>query len=395
MIPCKPTSDDTLVSAALKVLGTASPWLKAEYGALVAKLWQEGAIRDAYSPEGSVCERGGTLPDKPARDETIQIVAPGVAARRGKGGTLHSRQALLHSLCHIESWAIDLSWDIIARFGQKERMPREFFDDFVRVAAEEGRHFTMLAARLAEIGARYGQFPAHDGLWDSAAVTSEDLKGRLAVEHCVHEARGLDVLPQTISRFRAGGDDTTADLLECIIYEEEISHCRAGVRWFTYLCRREHEVGKQGSLEEGGPCSSLSIKESMGQSQLLSSDPQGGTPTPVVDELEPLDGTVPISTPATARDVIADLVRCRVSGTYRTAEEMGVARGMQEGEGRQAGGVLAAAPEGDGHLEEKVVEEFHRTVRKYFRGRLKPPFNEGARAAAGFGPQWYLPLAEC
>lgn len=77
--------------------------------------------------------------------------------------------------------------DIIARFGKQGSMPREFFDDFVRVAQDEGRHFTLLAARLEELGSFYGALPAHDGLWDSAVATSKDLFARLAVEHCVHE----------------------------------------------------------------------------------------------------------------------------------------------------------------------------------------------------------------
>jgi uncharacterized ferritin-like protein (DUF455 family) len=77
--------------------------------------------------------------------------------------------------------------DIIARFGKQEAMPREFFTDFVKVAQDEGRHFTLLAARLEELGSYYGALPAHDGLWDSATATSKDLLSRLAVEHCVHE----------------------------------------------------------------------------------------------------------------------------------------------------------------------------------------------------------------
>jgi len=85
------------------------------------------------------------------------------------------------------------SQDIIARFGKQEAMPREFFTDFVKVAQDEGRHFTLLAARLEELGSAYGALPAHDGLWDSAMATSKDLLARLAVEHCVHEV-GLLIL---------------------------------------------------------------------------------------------------------------------------------------------------------------------------------------------------------
>ncbi|ESQ30929.1 hypothetical protein EUTSA_v10012277mg, partial [Eutrema salsugineum] len=102
--------------------------------------------------------------------------------------------------------------DIIARFGKLEKMLREFFTDFVLVAQDEGRHFTLLAARLEEIGSHYGALPAHDGLWDSATATSQDLLARWAIEHCVHEER--------------------------VVYPEEITHCAAGVKWFKYLCAR-------------------------------------------------------------------------------------------------------------------------------------------------------------
>lgn len=83
--------------------------------------------------------------------------------------------------------------DIIARFGKQESMPREFFTDFVKVAQDEGRHFTLLAARLKELGSFYGALPAHDGLWDSAIATSKDLLARLAIEHCVHEVLSLSL----------------------------------------------------------------------------------------------------------------------------------------------------------------------------------------------------------
>jgi len=37
---------------------------------------------------------------------------------------------------------------------------------------------------------------------------------------------------------------------------------------------------------------------------------------------------------------------------------------------------------------------FHENVRKYFRGALKPPFNDALRLQAGMTPEWYLPLVE-
>jgi uncharacterized ferritin-like protein (DUF455 family) len=154
----------------------------------------------------------------------VTLVEPSKAPKLGKGGSPESRVAILHSLAHIESWAIDLSWDVIARFGAKRQMPTAFFDDFVAVAKDESRHFSKLAARLEALGSHYGALSAHDGLWNSAAETAGSLEARLVIEHCVHEARGLDVLPATIGKFRNGGDDASADLLEHVIYPEEVTH---------------------------------------------------------------------------------------------------------------------------------------------------------------------------
>ncbi|KAK1300605.1 hypothetical protein QJS10_CPB13g00818 [Acorus calamus] len=227
----------TLVGAALDVLREPDPIEKARLGEAAAKAWLDGSIPLAYDDE---TEEDPPPPDKPARSEgLVRLVPPGQMPKLGKGGSLHSRQSILHSLVHTESWAIDLSWDIIARFGKEESMPDEFFMDFVRVAQDEGRHFTLLENRLRQLGSYYGAFPAHDGLWDSAAQTSHSLLARLAIEHCVHEARGLDVVPTTITRFRSNGDECTANLLETVVYPEEITHCAAGVKWFTYLCLRK------------------------------------------------------------------------------------------------------------------------------------------------------------
>ncbi|CAH9113532.1 unnamed protein product [Cuscuta epithymum] len=227
------SGEETLVEAALRVLNTADPVEKARIGDDVANRWLQGLISRPYDSSLDL-----PVPHRPARLTDVELVSPSMMPKLRKAGSLQSRQAIVHSLVHIESWAIDLSWDIIARFGKQESMPREFFTDFVKVAQDEGRHFSMLAARLKELGSFYGALPAHDGLWDSAMATSKDLLARLAIEHCVHEARGLDVVPTTISRFRNGGDNETADLLETVIYPEEITHCAAGVKWFKYLCLR-------------------------------------------------------------------------------------------------------------------------------------------------------------
>jgi uncharacterized ferritin-like protein (DUF455 family) len=152
--------------------------------------------------------------------------------RRGAAGRL----ALLHALAHIELNAVDLAWDIIARFAADE-LPRAFYDDWVDVAAEEATHHALLAARLAELGAAYGDFPAHDGLWQAAQATAHDLLARLAVVPLVLEARGLDVTPAMIARLEREGDRASAAAL-AVIYADEIRHVATGRRWFCWLCAR-------------------------------------------------------------------------------------------------------------------------------------------------------------
>ena len=146
---------------------------------------------------------------------------------------------MIHSFAHIESYAIDLSWDIIHRYSRQGNhgveMPNEFFGDWIKVAADEARHFCIWADRLLELGSSYGSEAVHDGLWFSAMDSKNSLLERLAVVHMVHEARGLDVTPRSISRLRAGGDAKSAELLH-EIYLDEITHVAAGVKWFRYLC---------------------------------------------------------------------------------------------------------------------------------------------------------------
>jgi uncharacterized ferritin-like protein (DUF455 family) len=155
--------------------------------------------------------------------------------KRRAFGSPAGRLALLHALAHIELNAIDLGWDIIARFSG-ETLPRAFYDDWAGVASEEALHFELLAQRLAELGARYGDLPAHDGLWNAAAATADDLLARLAVVPLVLEARGLDVIPGMAARLERVGDPQSAAILRRI-YRDEIGHVATGVRWFHWLCR--------------------------------------------------------------------------------------------------------------------------------------------------------------
>ena len=169
-------------------------------------------------------------PGRPARPERPELRSPGeMPRRRGAAG----RVALLHAIAHIELNAIDLAWDMIARFADPA-LPRAFYDDWVAVADEEAKHFELLSKRLAGLGAAYGDLPAHDGLWDAARQTAHDVLARLAVAPLVLEARGLDVTPGMIDRLDQAGDTESVAVLR-VILEDEIGHVATGRRWFVRI----------------------------------------------------------------------------------------------------------------------------------------------------------------
>ncbi|KAG7278138.1 hypothetical protein CRUP_019448 [Coryphaenoides rupestris] len=214
--------------------GVSSSGLQVNLTFKVQERWNSGAMEVGQT----------TPPQQPGRKGDLTVLQPG-KIKRGKGGTQASRIALLHSLANIEQWAIDLSWDIIARFSafrlqNGEPLPRQFFTDFVKVAGDEAKHYQLLEKRISELGSFFGALPVHNGLWQSATDTADDLLSRLAIVHMVHEARGLDVHPQTLSRFAAQGDQASVDILE-VIYRDEITHVAAGLTWFTYICSEERQ----------------------------------------------------------------------------------------------------------------------------------------------------------
>jgi uncharacterized ferritin-like protein (DUF455 family) len=167
----------------------------------------------------------------PGRPGTPRLVHPRDLPQRGLG-TPQGRAAFVHSIAHIEFNAIDLAWDAVYRF---RGMPADFYEDWVGVANDEARHFTMLRERLQRLGHDYGDFDAHNGLWEMAEKTAHDGLARMALVPRVLEARGLDVTPGMIVKLRRLGDDITADILE-VILREEVAHVAAGSRWYRWYC---------------------------------------------------------------------------------------------------------------------------------------------------------------
>jgi uncharacterized ferritin-like protein (DUF455 family) len=192
----------------------------------------ESLREDRLSPEDD-----GTAPlsiGTPGRPERPRLVLPREVPRRGLGSG-EGRAALVHAVAHIEFNAINLAWDAVYRF---RGMPGDYYRDWASVANDEARHFTMLSARLGQLGHAYGDFDAHNGLWEMAVKTAGSCLARMALVPRVLEARGLDVTPGMITRLRSVGDAATADILE-VILREEIAHVAAGTRWFRWCCERE------------------------------------------------------------------------------------------------------------------------------------------------------------
>jgi uncharacterized ferritin-like protein (DUF455 family) len=167
----------------------------------------------------------------PGRPERPTLVAPRLLRHRGMQSR-EGRAALLHALAHIEFNAINLALDAVWRFRD---MPEPFYGDWLRVAAEEAHHFTLLAARLAEFGHAYGDLPAHDGLWEMCERTRGDVLARMALVPRTLEARGLDASPPIRARLVQAGDLDSAAILD-VILRDEVGHVRIGNRWFRYLC---------------------------------------------------------------------------------------------------------------------------------------------------------------
>lgn len=155
--------------------------------------------------------------------------------KRSRGGGKR-RTALIHAIAHIELNAIDLAWDAVARFASSD-LPKAYYDDWVQVAVDEAKHFDLLNTRLHQLDAAYGDFPAHNGLWEAAVKTNSDVLERMALVPMILEARGLDTTPASVDRLRLNGDNETASIMD-LIGREEIDHVAAGVRWFEYVCKK-------------------------------------------------------------------------------------------------------------------------------------------------------------
>jgi uncharacterized ferritin-like protein (DUF455 family) len=220
---------DTLRAGAIAAISAADLDKKVRLTQATAKAWYARtlSLRSPLDPPS---------PTRPGRPERPVLVPPNQMKKRSLHSK-HGRIALLHAICHIELNAVDLALDIVARFADQP-VPRSFFDGWMLVASEEAKHYGMVRKRLRDLDADYGDLPAHDGLWEAAHHTRNDLTARLAVVPLILEARGLDVTPSMRDKLIALGDTESAEIFS-VIYEDEKGHVAVGAKWFRFLCARE------------------------------------------------------------------------------------------------------------------------------------------------------------
>ena len=226
-----------LFESSASCLALADPQQKCSAVSALADAVEQGAFQwDPAVPVEPIAAPG--RPPKP------ELVEPSRVPRRRLGSD-EGRAALVHAIAHIEFNAINLALDAVYRF---RGMPAQYYADWISVARDEARHFLLLQARLAQLGRNYGDFPAHNGLWEMAEKTADSCLVRMALGPRVLEARGLDVTPGMIDRLRSVGDQDTIAALD-VILAEEVRHVAIGTHWFNFCCERENKPPAETFLE--------------------------------------------------------------------------------------------------------------------------------------------------
>jgi uncharacterized ferritin-like protein (DUF455 family) len=183
---------------------------------------------DCCIAAGQQLSASQSIPGRPTKPELVSPLDVGKRSMR----TLEGRAALIHALAHIEFNAINLALDAIWRFAD---MPETYYRDWLKVAAEEAYHFSLLNTHLQTLGFKYGDFTGHNSLWEMVDSTKDDVLARMALVPRTMEARGLDATPSTRNKFAQVGDMAMAEILDFIL-RDEIGHVAIGNHWFNWLC---------------------------------------------------------------------------------------------------------------------------------------------------------------
>jgi len=218
-----------LRQAALEILAITDPHIKASRVFELFDQYQQQCV--------SLCIPAILDPqdlELPGRPEKPELIPPLQVPKRTMA-SIEGRVALLHSLAHIEFNAINLALDALWRFPE---MPEQYYEDWLKVAKEEAYHFTLVNEYLQSFNFQYGDFPAHNSLWEMVQRTSDSVIARMALVPRTMEARGLDAVPMIRDRFKQVKDDRAVSILEIILHDE-IGHVLIGNRWFNFLCAKD------------------------------------------------------------------------------------------------------------------------------------------------------------
>ncbi len=192
---------------------------------LYKKIQNDNYIVDTLE---QIIEENHLVPGRPTKPELVNPLS----VKKRAMHTIEGRAIAIHALAHIEFNAINLALDAVWRFPN---MPKQYYVDWIKVAAEEAKHFLLLKMHLITLGFDYGAFPAHDSLWEMVEKTKGDVVARMALVPRTMEARGLDAVPMIRDRFEQVKDVAMVEILDTIL-QDEIGHVEIGNRWFHYLC---------------------------------------------------------------------------------------------------------------------------------------------------------------
>ena len=223
--------DVELRQSALNWLTTDDPQRKVDGVIGLQKAYTEQQI--SLNPQiemGAEAIAGRQLPGRPSKPE---LVSP-LAVKKRAMNTVEGRAALIHALAHIEFNAINLALDAVWRFAD---MPTQYYVDWLKVAAEEACHFSLVNTHLKTLGYEYGSFSVHNSLWEMVERTQEDVLARMALVPRTMEARGLDASPPLRNKLAQAGDMAAAKIID-IILRDEIGHVAVGNTWYNWLCEQ-------------------------------------------------------------------------------------------------------------------------------------------------------------
>ena len=218
-----------LRQTALEILVITDPKMKVSRVQKLFDDYQQQHI--ALNISASLDSKEFMLPGRPQKPELV----PPLTVPKRKMDSVEGRLSLLHSLAHIEFNAMNLALDAIWRFAD---MPAQYYADWLKVAKEESYHFSLIEDHLQSVGVAYGDFPAHNSLWEMVERTADAVIARMALVPRTMEARGLDAVPAIRDRFKQIKDIKVVEILE-IILRDEVGHVLIGNQWFNFLCAKE------------------------------------------------------------------------------------------------------------------------------------------------------------